>query len=142
MPKPSGEWLADDIAHYKMKGITDIVSLLRDDEISELSLTNEEQFCNNADIGFIRLPIRDRGLPDLNLLKKLAHKSAELLRHQRSLAIHCRAGIGRAGLLSCCILQELGIDAEKAISSVSDARGVNVPDTEDQRKFILSYMSR
>ena len=142
MPKPSGEWLEDDIAHYKMKGITDVVSLLRNDEIAELNLLDEERFCTNANIGFTRLPIRDRGLPDLNLLKQLALKLAEILKNEASLAIHCRAGIGRAGLLSCCILQELGMDAEEAIKSVSNARGVIVPDTNEQREFILNYMKQ
>jgi len=142
MPKPSGEWLEDDIAHYKMKGITDVVSLLRNDEIVELNLLDEERFCTNANIGFTRLPIRDRGLPDLNLLKQLALKLAEILKNEASLAIHCRAGIGRAGLLSCCILQELSMDAEEAIKSVSDARGVIVPDTNEQREFILNYMKQ
>lgn len=142
MPKPSGEWLEDDIAHYKMKGITHVVSLLRNDEVAELDLTDEEHFCRKSSIGFIRFPIQDRGLPDLGLLKNVALKSSELLKNQSSLAIHCRAGIGRAGLLSCCILQELGVDAAEAIRSVSDARGVNVPDTEEQRKFILNYMNQ
>ncbi len=142
MPKPSGEWLEDDIAHYKTVGVTDVVSLLRSDEIDELNLLDEEFFCAKANIGFTRLPIRDRGLPDLNLLKQLALKSAELLKNEASLAIHCRAGIGRAGLLSCCILQELGMDAVEAIKSVSDARGVTVPDTVGQREFILNYMKQ
>ena len=124
-----------------MKGITDVVSLLRNDEVAELDLTDEEHFCCKTSIGFVRFPIQDRGLPDLDLLKHCALKSSELLINKRSLATHCRAGIGRAGLLSCCILQELGMEAVEAIRSVSDARGANVPDTEGQRKFILNYMN-
>jgi len=142
MPKPSGEWLEEDIGHYKMQGITDVVSLLRSDEVAELNLTDEECYCRKVSIDFVRFPIQDRGLPDLNSLKNLALESAKLLKNERSLAIHCRAGIDRAGLLSCCILQELGLDAVEAIKGVSDARGVTVPDTIEQREFILNYMNR
>ena len=66
MPKPSGEWLEEDIGHYKMQGITDVVSLLRSDEVAELNLTDEERYCRKVSIDFVRFPIQDRGLPDLN----------------------------------------------------------------------------
>ncbi|WP_189582238.1 hypothetical protein [Litorimonas cladophorae] len=48
MPKPSGEWLEDDIAHYKTVGLTDVVSLLRSDEIDELNLLDEEFFLRQS----------------------------------------------------------------------------------------------
>lgn len=139
MPKPSGEWLVEDIAHYNTHGITDIISLLRDDEVEELDLKNEVEVCNAAGINFKRLPIQDRGLPEILHLRRLAKQVAEQIDTGRSVAVHCRAGIGRAGLLVCCILQELGFGAIQALAYVSDARGVRVPDTPEQRDFIIDY---
>lgn len=56
-------------------------------------------------------------------------------------AIHCRAGIGRAGILASCCLIYLGMDPEQAISTVSAGRGVSIPDTKEQADFIRSYPS-
>lgn len=139
MPKPSGEWLTDDIAHYKIIGITDIVSLLRDDEVEELGLRMEPDACIAVGIEFERLPIKDRGLPDIVSLRNLAERTTERISNGSSVAVHCRARIGRAGLLACCVQQELGFSAEQSLTDVSNARGVQVPDTTEQRDFILSY---
>ncbi len=38
-------------------------------------------------------------------------------------------------------LQHLGLTASEAIEKVSQARGVEIPDTREQREFILSYQS-
>lgn len=139
MPKPSGEWLSEDIAHYNSLGITEVISLLRDDEIHELALEGEIEVCNAAGIGFKRLPIQDRGLPEIIPLRFLAKEAAKQIDTGSSIAVHCRAGIGRAGLLVCCILQELGFGAVQALTDVSEARGVRVPDTPEQRDFIIDY---
>lgn len=139
MPKPSGEWLSEDITHYKSFGITEIVSLLRDDEIQELALEGELEVCNQVGIGFKRFPIHDRGLPEIISLRNLAKRAAKQIDAGASIAVHCRAGIGRAGLLACCILQELGFGAVQALTDVSEARGVRVPDTPEQREFIIDY---
>jgi len=141
MPKPSGEWLADDIAYYRTNGVTDILSLLRPDEIKELELSREALECANAGLSFQNLPIKDRGLPKISDLKNLVKTSASEIIAGACIAVHCRAGIGRAGLLTCCILQELGIDAEQSLNLVSEARGVRVPDTNEQKDFILNYLS-
>jgi protein-tyrosine phosphatase len=133
MPKPSGEWLEEDISHYKAMGVTHIISLLRDNEVEE------QETCFTQGISFERFPITDRGLPDYSLLKILAESSAKQITDGNVIAIHCRAGIGRAGLLASCILQELGVEAIQALRKVSDARGVDVPDTEAQKVFIVDY---
>lgn len=42
-------------------------------------------------------------------------------------------------MLACCILVRLGDTIEAALGKVSEARGVDVPDTEEQLKFIERY---
>ena len=141
MPKPSGEWLVEDISYYNANDISDIVSLLRNDEIEELGLIEEPAFCKNAGISFYRLAIQDRGLPEVQPLRVLAKQMAERINSGGSVAVHCRAGIGRAGLLACCILQELNFSGVEALADVSEARGVRVPDTPEQRDFIIDYLT-
>jgi hypothetical protein len=46
--------------------------------------------------------------------------------------------IGRASLLAASVLIRLGWDANAAFSAIQLARGCPVPDTEQQRRWVLS----
>mgnify|MGYP003650437215 CR=1 len=139
MPKPSGEWLREDIEYYAHTGIKHVVSLLEPNEISELGLLREEDVCKEVGIFFTSFAIPDRHIPENDKFDTLVAKIAKNLNEGISVAIHCRAGIGRSGLLACCILKFIGLDSEKAISLVSEARGLVIPDTRVQVDFIHSF---
>ncbi len=106
MPKPSGEWLEDDITELSRMGITHLVSLLETDEAGELGLGQEQMHCANVGVGFINFPIVDRGLPvNTAAFVNLATSLAPEIGQGGLVAIHCRAGIGRTGMLASCVYQ-------------------------------------
>ena len=142
MPKPSSEWLQDDIQYFKSIHISKIVSLLASDEAKELGLTDEQHHCENMAIEFTNYPIEDRGLPQKSDFQQLVMKLEQEIQQGHNVAIHCRGGIGRAGLLSSCILIESGFTAEEAIDLVSNARKCTIPDTDKQTEFIMMYKSQ
>ncbi len=139
MPKPSGDWLDDDLKAYKEIGVDKIVSLLTREEVDELGLQDEKACCGRHGMGFYHLSIIDRGLPEISRFADLVANVSHYLIDGQSISIHCRAGIGRAGMLASCCLIHLGMTAERSISTVSHGRGVNVSDTEEQKDFILGY---
>jgi hypothetical protein len=57
----------------------------------------------------------------------------------RSIAIYCRAGIGRSSVIAACSLICAGIDADSALTLIKDARGVGVSDTDEQREWIIAF---
>lgn len=57
----------------------------------------------------------------------------------RSIAIHCRAGIGRASLVAAAVLRMLGVSGEEALARISASRGLAVPDTEAQRQWVIDF---
>lgn len=59
MPKPSGDWLEDDLMAYKAIGVDKIVSLLTFDEIEELGLQNEQTSCGIHGMGYAQFSIVD-----------------------------------------------------------------------------------
>jgi protein-tyrosine phosphatase len=63
------------------------------------------------------------------------------LRDGRSIAIHCRAGIGRSSMIAACALILCGIDAAEALALIKAARGVSVPDTDEQRDWVIAFGS-
>lgn len=51
--------------------------------------------------------------------------------------IHCRAGIGRSGLVTACLLYRLGFHA--VWETLERARGVAVPDTDEQKDWVERF---
>ncbi len=139
MPKPSGEWLQDDLKFYQTSGMDHIISLLETEEEIELGLLSERETCNQIGLQFTSFPIPDRQIPGLESFKPVVTRLAAELSEGQSLGIHCRAGIGRSGLLICCILKSVGLKTQDAIELVSQARGLKIPDTQVQIDFIESY---
>jgi protein-tyrosine phosphatase len=112
---PGGNDLAASIEEWAAGGIVSAIRLLEDAEIYELGLTQQRAHCDATGIRLTDFPIVDRGVPE-NALKAiaLARSTAEELAAGRSVLIHCRAGIGRTGLLAACTIVACGIPADLA----------------------------
>jgi len=136
MARPrAGDWLEDEVDYWQRSGIETVVSLLEQDEVRDLQLEDERELCVQNGIAFFSFPIRDRGLPeDRAAALRFAR---ELAGSDKPIAIHCRAGIGRSSLMAAAILIETGIPAETALRAIATARGLQVPDTDAQRDWIL-----
>lgn len=139
MPAPCADHLHADIAEYRAAGITKVISMLARDEAKMLGLAEERAACAQAGIAFENHAIVDFGLPDLAGFHVLTHKIAEALRDGENIAVHCRAGIGRSGMVTAGVLIILGQTAQNAIEGVSNARGVSIPDTVEQGRFLTTF---
>ena len=139
MPKPSSDWLSDDIQFLQKSGITKIVSLLENREADELNLGKEKDICKLHNVSFEQFPIQDRATPNKKHLKLFTDKILQELNDGEEIAVHCRAGIGRAGLVTCCTLINAGLSHSEAISIVTNARSCSIPDTTEQLQFIENY---
>ena len=134
MPRPrSDEWLPDEVRSWRLAGVNRVVSLLELHESKELGLVTEGELCEENGLTFTSFPIADRGVPNsLNQAARLIRSiHADLLRG-KGVAIHCRAGIGRSGLIAGCILLTLDIPEQEVFPRITRARGVKVPDTAEQ----------
>ncbi len=50
--------------------------------------------------------------------------------------VHCRAGIGRTGIIAAGVLLHCGFEPQEAIEHISEQRGVAVPDTQEQIDWV------
>jgi len=134
MPRPrAGDWLADELKGLSHAGINVVVSLLESSEAYDLELSEEAVACEHAGIRYRSFPIPDRCVPSrLRELLELLRCIRIDLREGHGVAVHCRAGIGRSGLVAACILVSAGVTPDDALSEISSARGIPVPDTEEQ----------
>ena len=60
----------------------------------------------------------------------------------RQVAIHCKAGIGRSGMISATILILDGMEPLQALNLLEKQRTRKVPDTQEQRQWILDLPSQ
>ncbi len=141
MPRPcGGDWLEDEISALKQLEVDAVVSLLESHEVADLDIAAEQELCEAQDIEFLSFPVVDRNVPvSLPEFSRFAGKVASSLRGNKSVVVHCRQGIGRAGLLAACVLILNGISADEALSRISQARGCAVPETEEQKAFVLNF---
>jgi protein-tyrosine phosphatase len=106
----------------------------------EVGLSEEANTLKKVGIEFLSYPIEDRHLPQVNDFKKLIESIYLQLLNGVNIAVHCRAGIGRTGITSACILIKDGYESEIAMDMVAAARGTQIPDTQEQYDFICDYV--
>nr|CAA6807939.1 MAG: Protein tyrosine phosphatase [uncultured Thiotrichaceae bacterium] len=140
MPCPKPEQLEDSLLHLKHLGINKVVSLLEIEEAVHLGAANEGEMCKRLDMSFEQFPIRDRNIPkNPAKFRQLVNTLYEELYNGTSIAIHCYAGIGRTGLLAGGLMITEGISVGSAVELMSDARGRNMPQTQDQYEYLMDY---
>jgi protein-tyrosine phosphatase len=139
----AGDWLDDEVAGWASAGITDVVSLLEDHEMRDLDLRQEPDVARGAGLVFERFPIPDRGVPaSAPAAREFCGQLAVRVRSGRSVGVHCRAGIGRSALMVVGTLMSLGLVEADAWQRTSKARGVQVPDTEEQRAWVRGMVGK
>ncbi len=140
-PRPrGGNWLDDELASWHRAGVGTVVSLLTPDEAAELELSDEASLATVHGLQFLSHPIPDYGVPASAVAAgEVVGSIAELLANGRSVLIHCRQGIGRAGLMAAAILRTLGLDSEAAVRAVTAARGRPVPETPEQLRWVQIF---
>ncbi|HVT12762.1 MAG TPA: protein-tyrosine phosphatase family protein [Fimbriimonadaceae bacterium] len=144
MPRPTGgDRLADEVMIWRTQGVHRIISALEAFEQTQLDLEEEGALCEAVGIAFDAFPIPDRSVPDSEQAadRFIGQIAAAVLNGQR-IAVHCRMGIGRSGLLTASTLVALGCDPSEAFLRVSVARGVDVPDTREQYEWVQRFAVR
>jgi protein-tyrosine phosphatase len=139
VPRPrGGDWLEVEIHDLKNGQFDGLVSLLTRDELDEFDLAAEANLTRAQGLEFYEFPIPDLGIPEsFAAARELIDKLRGGLEEGKKIAIHCRQGIGRSGLIAAGVLVASGVDPETAFRRVSAARGLSVPETPEQRSWVV-----
>jgi protein-tyrosine phosphatase len=133
-----GEWIDEQFSGLAALGTDRVVSLLEPSEAVELGLGEEATYCVRHGMRFLSFPINDRGVPEsLPDFRSCTQMLYETMGAGLNTVIHCRAGIGRASLMVAGVLLHAGFQPEECLAHISKARGIEVPDTDEQRAWLL-----
>ena len=106
-----------------------VVTLVEDHEFGLLGvpqfLVVTREFARAKDLLWAYLPIRDAGVPDDRFESgwlEVGRSARATLRAGGQVLLHCRAGLGRTGMIAARLLVELGMFPDDAIGAVRAAR--------------------
>jgi ADP-ribosylglycohydrolase len=114
------------------------VSLVESDEFRWCGVPGFADAVARSGIDWHHLPIKDVNIPDAMFEARWAyhgHVLRERLRNGERVLVHCRGGLGRAGLVSARLLIELGMYPDVAITKVRQARPGAI-ETDDQLRYV------
>ncbi|HEU5131399.1 MAG TPA: hypothetical protein VFT26_04815, partial [Pyrinomonadaceae bacterium] len=135
-----GDWLGDEIEGWKEAGVNVVISLLTSAEESELGLISETEFVKRNGLTYISFPITDYSVPSSKIpMQQLAAELNDQLSRGAHIGIHCRQSIGRSSLVAACVLVTSGESPQRAFEHIELARRVPVPDTAEQKEWVVSF---
>jgi protein-tyrosine phosphatase len=142
--RPRGDdWLEEDLLRLKRGGIETVVSMLEEDEAVLLALGDESVLAKKIGLQFLSFPIPDTQVPhDTAAFRNFVTGLATRLRAGERIGVHCRGSIGRSTVIAACTLIQLGWLPKTALANIASARGLAVPDTQEQEDWILSYSAQ
>ncbi len=135
--RPAEGRLSEEVVAWREAGVSLLVSLLEPQEQRWLGLTEEAALCRAQGIGFTSFPIPDGGVPE-SLVEAiaLARNLAGVIEAGGTVGVHCRASIGRSGMIAASVLMALGHTEGQALEAVAAGRGLRVPETPEQITFL------
>ena len=138
-----GDWLDDEARAWRRAGVDLVVSLLEPEEEAQLNLTGERDAAERNGIQFVSFPVVDRGVPNsVQATVPLLRSITNALKNGKNVAVHCRQGIGRSGLIAAAVLMSAGSTPDAAIDAVTTARGLTVPETPEQVRWLQESMAQ
>jgi protein-tyrosine phosphatase len=132
--------LGDETTAWRASGIDVVISLLEPEEETQLVLEDEAAAAAASGIDFRPFPIPDRGVPaSRESVAELASEIVDALDMGKNVAVHCRQGIGRSGVIVGGVLVAAGTDLSTALKAIKESRGLEVPETDEQRRWLSDF---
>jgi len=108
--------LIDSIVQFKQQGVSMLITLMFDREMTENKVTNLPQLCEAHQIKWLQLPIVDDEAPQNEFehqWKKHKPTILEEINNKGVVAVHCKGGTGRTGTVISLLLLQLDWTVDK-----------------------------
>ncbi|MBB5233402.1 cyclin-dependent kinase inhibitor 3 family protein [Deinococcus budaensis] len=131
--------LAADLDRLAGHGVNVLAPLIEAHEFELLGIADYPQAAEERGLTVLPCPVRDRDVPgDLETFGAFLDELMDHLLDGRAVVVHCRGGLGRAGLTAACLLTQAGMPPEQAVTRVRAARPGAI-ETAAQERFVYDF---
>ena len=121
-----------------------LVSALEDEELKIFGVEDVGATATRAGIWWFRVPLKQQTSPDNRFWNAWPHTAPallDILRRGQRVVVHSSDQHGRAGLVTCCLLVELGVQPVAALAALRNALG-DPTVSPAQELFVREYLPR
>jgi ADP-ribosyl-[dinitrogen reductase] hydrolase len=139
----TGAWCRDlglDIAAIAEWSAAAVVTLVENHELETLKVTGLSDEVARHHMDWVHAPIPDVSTPDASFETawlEIGEGLRQRLRAGFDIVVHCKGGLGRAGMIAARLMVELGIPADRAIAEVRKVRHGAI-ETAAQERHVLA----
>lgn len=111
------------------------MTLIENHEFPMLAVQGLREGVLGRDMVWRHFPIKDVSIPRPKFERHWTDQGPMILdqlRQGHNVLVHCRGGLGRAGMIACRLLTDAGLDPEDALDRVREARPGAVETTEQE----------
>jgi atypical dual specificity phosphatase len=129
------EYVVSDLHELREAGVDCLVSLQRMNP-------SFGALCADEGLTWVHFPIADFSPPDdSGAFDQLVDSVIERMRDDTAVCVHCRAGVGRTGMVLACVMGRFfDVNGLKAVAAVRKTRPAI--DTGEQTDFVRSFCAR
>jgi ADP-ribosyl-[dinitrogen reductase] hydrolase len=139
----TGTWSRDlglDIAAIADWNAAAVVTLVESHELEALEVTALGAEVARHHMDWVHAPIPDVSTPDAGFeaaWRETGEGLRDRLRSGFDIVVHCKGGLGRAGMIAARLMVELGVPADRAIAEVRKVRPGAI-ETAAQERHVLT----
>ncbi|MFP2769883.1 cyclin-dependent kinase inhibitor 3 family protein [Oceanisphaera sp. KMM 10153] len=124
-PGTQGVELCESLSQLKADGATAVITLMTAAELDEEGLQDYSSAVKAAGLDWFHLPVPDFGVPgaDFEQAWAVCHRELQQRLHAGdTLALHCKGGSGRTGMVAAKLMLAAGAAPEDAITAIQALR--------------------
>ncbi len=117
--------LKESVLTLKQANTSMVLTLMYDHEIAQNNIQQLPSLCAEHDITWLQLPILDDEAPDQEFEAQWSQYKdtiIEAINNKATIAVHCKGGTGRTGLVIALILLTYGWPSDKIVRQVQTIR--------------------
>ncbi|MCB1753285.1 MAG: dual specificity protein phosphatase family protein [Gammaproteobacteria bacterium] len=124
-PGTKGATLEESLAQLKAAGAMAVITAMPDEEMARNGVASLSEACRSTGLQWFHFPIEDDAAPERAFRQAWESGKSrvfDILDRSGSVAIHCKGGSGRTGLMAAIILCERGMQHDRILEQVKALR--------------------